>query len=536
MDKKGFLFVVTVFLILTYILLSISVWVKGIEASERAYSEFYKESNVELAIEQITPERLDNVTNVLMDRSLYRLNDQAMSYPLQAKNGVDEDENLRQAMYELFMDGNASGSHFYLAKGVPNEKASFNVWAADLNASLRVIGVYISGFSVSDFRVSQSAIDRVNYSFIVDLNVSDYSTSSSLSRRYYIKNSLDIGGLPDPALVRESYKTTQDDTLKIYRQFFFNNDYPSAAALGIQKVVEPSGITAGQGWVYGYLALASGNAPPALPNGNDIPLSERRLYVLVGKYSEIVNIPQYDAFGGFIVTDQPVLTASICGNGNPGAYKDESNTFNPIKHTGLLCDAAKGDSSSGAYTTKPFIVISGAFDPNDPRFECPLLNNPDQKARCALIKAAKSPIEVGANPLNKLVKTDSAIVSVETMRDFVMCGYYTYDPNAPSYLQHLMNGTYSRNDTKYGIETFVIGQYANSSKYDTRSRLDRELFTTDGSGTKVRGMPGCRDFDSCASDPQLSTGVFAVSDETKAAFGLDLLACPDGSSGLGVCD
>ena len=82
MDKKGFLFTVTVFLILIYILLSISVWVKSIEASERSFSEFYKESTVELTMEQITPAKMDHITHVIMSRNMVRLNDYSIGHSL----------------------------------------------------------------------------------------------------------------------------------------------------------------------------------------------------------------------------------------------------------------------------------------------------------------------------------------------------------------------------------------------------------------------------------------------------------------------
>jgi hypothetical protein len=69
LDRKGFLFVVTVFLILTYILLAISVWVKAIETSERSYAEFYRQSTLDLTIAQITPEKVNNVSNMALTRA-----------------------------------------------------------------------------------------------------------------------------------------------------------------------------------------------------------------------------------------------------------------------------------------------------------------------------------------------------------------------------------------------------------------------------------------------------------------------------------
>jgi len=537
MDKKGFLFTVTVFLILTYILLSISVWVKGVEASERAYSEFYKESNVELAIEQITPERMDNITNVLMDRSLYLLNKQAAEYPLMATGGITENENLRQAIFELFMNGNASKSHFYLKQGILQDQSSFSIWAQNLNTSLRAIGIYISYINVSDFQVGQSAVDKVNYSFIIDMNISDYSTASSVSRRYYISNNVSIAGLTDPAISYESNRLTQGDAT-IYRQFFFNTKlYNTPADTSVTQIVPATGITAGQGWIYGYLATASGGSTEVPNYGLVNPLYYGN-YILVGNYSDIILVPNYQDFGGYIVLNQPDLKNSSCGAIIPlgsEPYKDESSTFNPIVYRGAhVCDPAI-DCTAGACTTKPFVVLSASFKPTDAP-SCPLLwdQTNTQKGRCVLIEAKNSVSDVLQTPTDKfIVKPGSAIMDLEKIRDFVMCGYYLHDPAAPSYLQHLMNNTFLRSDSEFGIETFVVGEYANSTTaYDTHSRLDRDLFTQDAKGIKIRGLPGCRDFQSCSSDT-LSTGAFALNATTISDFKLDNIACPQTG---GVCN
>jgi hypothetical protein len=99
-------------------------------------------------------------------------------------------------------------------------------------------------------------------------------------------------------------------------------------------------------------------------------------------------------------------------------------------------------------------------------------------------------------------------------------------------MQRLLNNSYSRSSQEFGIETFVIGVYANDTAvYDTNSRLDRELFDSFTDGIKVRGMPGCRNFASCSDSP--ATGIFAVSETVKNAYGLGGITCDNGAAG---CD
>ena len=150
--------------------------------------------------------------------------------------------------------------------------------------------------------------------------------------------------------------------------------------------------------------------------------------------------------------------------------------------------------------------------------------------RCLLILNQYLAPDVSANPMKKLSTSGSGLFNVEQIRDFTMCGYYTFDPNAPSFLQHLLTDSYSRNDSALGISTFVIGNYASDySIYDHNSRLDRELYNSTIAGEKIRGLPGCRDYSTCADSP--STGIFAVSHGDESAYGLSSIACDNTEAG-----
>ncbi len=522
MDKKGFLFTVTVFLILTYILLSISVWVKGVEASERAYSEFYKESTVELAIEQITPAKVDNVTSIIMNRALFRLNGNSIDH--EVKDGTatgDENAYIRTALYGLLVNGTAPSSCFSDGVGMSDDGSSLTAWVSSLNASLLAIGVYVSEFDVSDFKAWQGDIDTVNYSFDIKLKLNDYSNTSSVVRTYRLNNALDISGLADPALARESRKLTKDDTITVYRQFFFNKSrYASPDRIRVTQPDAGQG-QAGQGWLYGYLASASGPMD-LVPSAAELDMSQRRNYIVVGTFSEIESLTPgvYEGFAGYIVTDGPGYSGECTAS--KVTHKNEVQTFNPIRYSGDSC-TVDIDPGAGAPTSKPFILAHGFNPVSAP--QCPIFTgNATSFGRCALITNKYLPGEVSSDPLRKLDVSGgtSAIYGVETIRDFVMCGYYTRNSAAPSYFQRLLQDSYSRNST-LGIETFVIGQYANSTNYDLNSRLDRELFNTTIDGIKIMGLPGCKSYESCADTP--STGIFAASQGVVSAYNLGPLAC-----------
>lgn len=518
LNKKGFLFTVTVFLILTYILLSISVWVKGVEASERAYSEFYKESTVELAIEQITPPKVDNVTNIAMNRALFRLNGHAIDHPLKAGPAGDESANIRTALYGLLLNGSAPGQLFQDGVGIPEENSSLKAWISSLNSSLLSIGVYASSFEVSNFNAWQGDINLVNYSLDIQLNLRDYSNTSGVTRTYRLSNAAYINGLVDPALARGS-RTLAGDEQTAYRQFFFNRDlYGSPASTAVRTLAVGQ---AGQGWVYGQLASASG-AMDMVPAASELDMSLRHNYILVGSFTDIIALTPgvYESFAGFIVTDLPGHPDNCTTKDKSATYANEKGTFNPLKYDGDNCLAGI-DRSAGEATANPFIVAPG-FNPMWAR-QCPVFTGSGSSpGRCVLIVNKFLPSEVSGAPANKLDASESAVYDVEPIRDLVMCGYYVQNSTAPSYFQRLLPDPYLLNSS-LGIETFVIGQYANSTAYDLNSRLDRELFNSSIDGIKVMGLPGCRNYETCADAP--TTGIFALSSGMISAYNLGPLAC-----------
>ncbi|MEM2908763.1 MAG: hypothetical protein QW171_01240 [Candidatus Bilamarchaeaceae archaeon] len=505
-DKKGFLFVVSVFLILMYILISISVWVKGLEASERTYSELYRESNIELAVSQLTPDKLDEITNKIMSRALSKIGDFSISNPLKpGDEGRDEEYYIRQAVYEYFINGSPSLANFEYNEEFPAEpQASFTAWVESLNASLAGVGVYVSEAEVSDFKFNQTSIRDINYSFKIRLAIRDAAGTTSLRREYNISNGIDITGFVDPAIARE---TRTDQT--IYRRFFFHDDYETPPDVAPRRL---GNVREGQGWFYGYLVDAADAA--------SVPHDKRYSYILVGDYSEIIRVVGYEEFGAYILTNEPRITETTCRDGSKREEEDE--TFNPISYDETTCvPELRWDTRS------PFVVSPG-FSKNDGA-NCPnFINATRGDVKCALIIAHSSYDEISANPLLKLRSEDTGIFDIEKLRDYTMCGYYIHNPKSPSYLQRFFKDAYSRNSSEFGIETFLIGEYLKETRwFDTFSALDREMFNETRYDQHIRGMPGCRNVGWCSDDP--STGRFGLTVDGINDYSLDEIDCGEGA-------
>ncbi len=504
--RKGFLFVITVFLILTYMMLSISVWVKALEASERTYSELYKESTVELAIEQLTPAKVANVSDMVMTRAVFRINDLAKEHPLKEGPVDNEYYYIKNAVYEYAINGSPSGSNFY-DEYIPDPEgnASLGGWISTLNASLLAIGVYIDDFEIYDFSFDQEDYKTLNYSFRMDLSMRDTSGSTSLVRTYELSNKIPLTGFVDPAIARES----GDET--IYRQFFFLEGYLNKDNLAPERV---SNIDAGQGWFYGPVVI------PTEAAGIDDDLKRR--YIVAGTYDGIRSLGDEDMekFGAFIVTSEPTE-----GTACDLTHVNEDDTFMAIRYEGTTCGSVSVDPDT--LISQPF-VLAPAFDIGDAPPCMDVVENATKN--CVLIIANNDVWDVNADPETKLEtpSESTGIFGIEELRDYTMCGYYTLEEDSPSYFQRLLTDPYSRSGEEMGIETFVIGEYADPSIYERLDRVDRNMFEEVTRDEFIRGMPGCRQYSSCSND-ETPTGRFGLNESSVSDYTLGSIDCGAGA-------
>jgi hypothetical protein len=386
----------------------------------------------------------------------------------------------------------------------PEENSSFSKWLSNLNSSISSFGAYVSDFKFYNFKINQSNISTINYSFNIYLSLKDRSVTTAVSRTYNISGVADVTGLVDPAVVRASNKLTSSEQ-EIQRQFFFASAYDEPSDLNPQNLATKSSLLQGQGWFYGPLVPVKDAAK--------ITSSERHAYIVYGTYQEIIQMinPTYSEFGAIILTNLPTSKGTCTNSGNPATvYENEENTFFKLtyqKDSSGICKPQLNCGTSDC-PDRPYIVYYG-FSESTIKESCPDFAAGSGSKKCVLFATSYSQQQVHATPeLKKYpLQYGGGLYSLEKLRDFVGCGYYTNSKNASSYMQRLFSDAYSRNST-LGIETFVVGEYANHTAYKGYSSLDKELFNKI-TGVEVRGMPGCKSRDMCASDP--STGKFSLS-------------------------
>ena len=507
---KGFFFVVAVFLILTYILASISIWTKAVQENEKRFSDRFRTSNLDLVTTQITKDRLEKITKIVTYNALFKLNEFAADNPVKS-NGLSGSSGefyyVNKTFYELIYYGKANADNFVtnleLDIGAQN---SFTGWIDNFNSSISKTGMQISSFSLDNFSIRQVAADTLNYSFDIHLTIEEKSGLASLSRDHKLRGNITIEGLVDPAINREDKE--HGSATPIEKQFFFYSGYQNSSNFTPRDLSIPA--SDGQGWFYGPMVHVD--------NAQGIQDNQRGRYILVGNYTEIDGLNNasvsYGQFGAYIITRAADEVSSSCASNN------QQNTINALLYSALDCS---NPDFSGAYiqTPNPFVVISN-FNINSGG-DCP-------DGKCVLFVTKYSYEDVNADKEKKLAsQSQAAAYDIEKLRDFTMCSYYVRNYRSPSYFQRLFDDAFARNNSAYGVETFLVGKYIGGAGIDAgapvvpsypddRSRADRELFSNSSviAGDKIRGMPGCRDFNMCSDDSLL--GHFRLGPDAKSDF------------------
>ena len=523
MNRKGFFFIIMAFILISYILVSTYTWVRAIEMEENRYSEAFRTSSMEMLLAQVTEDRVLEFANISGHYAFYRMNHHSIANPVKVPNGINianveeldgsETRNMGLIMEGLLLEGEASGDYFK-GEGIsytPNEKNTytFEGWANQLNASLSASGFELVEIGIYEdtFNFSQADFTTFQVEFTMVLHIKDKKKDSATSvfRTYDVSLPINAQGMVDPYIARESKNLNlieEGEQVLVGKPVFLAPYWEDGfEALCSGGANDPCYYDAqgdeGQGWFYGPMVGVEG--------ASGISGNASHNFILVGNYSEIIELGNYREFGAYILTNGPTSIDSACPS-----QKDQEDTFNAIIYDG---DCEPSISTWYEETSKPFMVypnfkISG-YEGMDLQ-----TNNPG--AHKLLFVAGANPWEVEDNP--ELKGERVYIYDIERLRDFVMCGYYMPRPNSPSFLHRMFDiqdmfdssspayGSWP--ESEWGIETTAAGRWAGGDltpEWDKYSQVDVEFFseiedTNNNPVNMIKGMPGCKSNIMCNMD------------------------------------
>jgi len=503
--KRGFFFVLSVFILLVYVAMSLQAYTRAIDESGKGYEETIKIATYDIVLAELSNETMNEIVDIYSYYAIYKLINHTAEEPIKAGE-KDELEHFKGAFRELVQTGESKREHFAGGPLVYNEEEkadyTFNGLSAKLKESLEKSGMELETFNVSEVSIYQTEYNKINVDAVVLLNVS--GKGARLDKVYRINRTLEIEGMDDPMVLRWLRKHNFENASK---QIWF-------APYGPQRPNILAYATHGQGWFYGPLVSAR-----EANKTEKVSETERWKYIVVGDYSDFESLEEQgilDEFGAYILTNSVDTISSGCPN-----KKNEMNVFNAVLYDPK--EGCKAKINSKYITTeKPFAVA--------PDFSIGMASEDGEGKPAVLFVNEHTPEEVkeseGEKKLNE--HNRGIVYDIEMLRDEVICGYYFWAPGeAPSFLQRFLEASENRT-SEYGIEGFVVGEVYGGDLYQKGrnwSRIDWE-FVNRTEGIKVRGMPGCKSFEMCSR--QTPVGNFALSEENLGDYYMDWIACNDG--------
>ncbi|MEW5996231.1 MAG: hypothetical protein AB1657_01405 [Candidatus Micrarchaeota archaeon] len=496
-SRKGFFFVLISFILLSYILISTYSWVRAIETSERTYSDAFRASSLTTLAEQVSEQRVDRYADMAAHYTLYKLVNYSVGNELLDERG-DEYSHIRAAYFELLSNCTTGAGHF-LDNTVPPASYSageaetycFRGFLGQLNSSLSNSGFEVESFSLSNFSLNETAHPlELEMNLTLYLRIKDLQTDTSINRTYHISRIVNATGMMDPLLARQSIRQLREGALAnatIYKgMYLYPSDLPFGEAHTEFYPQKRGQGSAGQGWFYGNLILAE--------DAGRVREDLRDRAILIGNYSDIISVQDYQGFGAYIQTDAPERSQTECGT-------EEFDTFNAIDPGSRDASGRCPDPVIKDAIEQPFVVYEDFMDDVYGDAYGP------GSFRYILFVAQSSYTEVLDSPDEK--DNPVFVYDVEKLRDFTRCSYYVVHADAaPSFLQRLLVNGYERT-SPIGLETLVVGRWAGGADnpgWNDYSRVDREFFGN-VEGEKIRGMPGCKDWYMCADRDALVSDV-----------------------------
>ena len=447
MSRKGFFFVVTALIILSYILTNLALWSETLELHEKTFSENFKLSNLEFIADQLTQERVRDFALDSADFALYKLNSHTVDNP------IKNEKCIEKVMNSLINNGETVKDCFDGKNLVysPEEIAAhtFKGWFDKIDLMLREAEMKIDHYNFYEFKFSQSDYKNLYLAFRIDFRAEDNDGLVSVERSFSIEESVSILAISDPAITRGFKELSQTNSLVKKPIFFGKYEEPEEPKdLNVGKIANGFG----QGWFYGPIHKAGDPAP------DDFIYH----YILMGTSKDISEDPNKGMYGAYLV----------------------------------LADVNKFEDIKASFPTdKPMAVLGPQYEKDIPDCYDAFTNKP---AKCLLFISEYDAEEIDEDNFNKDAKAE--FYDIENFRDFTMCSYYVKDENGPSYFQRLMADSFKqKKDKKFGIATVMVWQDIQFVDSDRRSRLDYEFFNSKN-GEKIRGMPGCKNGPLCSED------------------------------------
>ncbi|MCX8174789.1 MAG: hypothetical protein N3E51_01125 [Candidatus Micrarchaeota archaeon] len=546
---RGFFFTVMALALLSFMLLSVQLWVRTFEQSDARASQRFKGEAMRIVLSSISDKAISDFANASAFYALHRLVNYSAYEGLAQADSSDPRNNgtgmVEKGVYLLMRNGTfAAGSKDIVYTTEEMEAYTFAAWQKRIRSAANVLGFNASFSEPRNFSFRQIDHWTAGVSFQMDMDITDFAGTMRQNKTLYANATISLSGFLDPYIFRNDMRQrvpAPAPTAVAQRQVFRNPKYNSASDVAPRLVVDQFGSDGeGYGWFYGPI---TNQYPDQI---NESALGKLSQYILVHGWDD--SLPVYaDLYGAVIVTDPPVWVDGGTETIGNCVYNvsTQSRCLNCIRRyvpTTAGCPNRPDEILSENRTDKPMIVVTrSATDENwldsIPWVYRAGLPSPEDRQKFVLIDNEY------ALPEQKLFGSHR-LYDITALRDMAICGFYVPSEQAPSFFQRMLAFPPSESSHPLGIETFVVGQWAGGKldqSHDGLSRLDWEFYSAQAPATqpaRIKGMPGCKSVQMCDisnTEPvKEGVGKFRLSIDAIKRYGVGKIAC--NSQNSAPCD
>lgn len=536
-SSRGFFFTVMALAMLSFMLLTVQVWVRTFEQYDIRAAQKFKGEAVRLALSTLSDRAVSKFANASAFFALHKLVNftSAPGNGLLQKPGGDESDNpgtgrVPEVLLSLMLSGTANplsdpqAINYTLA-----EKEAYTIasWQEKIRSAAEVMGFNASFSGLKNFSFGQDSPWSVKVYFEMEMNISDQERTMQQTKLLKANATFPIDGFLDPFIERLDAHQRCSDGLSCanysQRQFFRNESYAVPYDISPSMLV-PSPLyqaPEGNGWFFGPVTF---DYPASISFEGIDKLSQ---YILVHNYDE--NLTSFaDSYGAVILIGIP--GERTYPHADPGAcpynVTEQTNCLNCWRRfTSNVLGCAPSRNESFNVISRPYMAVSN-------RDWIYSIRNVG-KANVSNDRYVLMDSEF-LDPADKL-SGYHRIWDITKLRDATVCGYYLHG-SGPSFFQRMVQPQSAQgfNNPALGLETFVVGRWAGGADdqaHNANSRLDWEFYSSLGAETpvsKIKGMPGCKSREMCGFDmntTELGVGIFRMSSNAGSRYGMDNMTC-----------
>lgn len=557
-SKKGFFLTMMALAILSFMLLTVQVWVQVFEQGDIRAAGRFKGESMRIALASISDKSFSDFANA----SAFFAMDSLAEYASVSGQGLaksppreDNDQNnpgtalINRSIYALMYNGTTEPSSGKPITYPAEDWQAYTMlsWQQKISKAANLTGFNVSFSEMKKFNLTQPDAWHVNVYFEVDMNISDIGGAMRQQKTLKANSTFSINGFLDPMVTRKDMENRNVERQgATEKQIWKNAAYETPDSVKPVQITAPD-IEQGFGWFSGPITHMY---PDRLNASEKLALKQ---YVLVAPFNGEAGekMVRYRSFyGAIIVTTPPNTVTERQGDCEITTQYDCLNCLRiRACPDGTSFDIWANDTKISATEYVPVLVTAGSSwenglppikrsDGGGTEFE-------DEQATQRFVLFDNTALA----PLDQLRGGDyyHKLWDINPLRDMTTCGFYVAPGSsgqqaiAPSFFQRLLEGAESDaslRSGRLGIESFVVGQWAggaedpNRDATDAYSRLDWEFYSEVG-GTAVKGMPGCKDKAMCNPPPggtddlviTKGVGRFRLSTDTLSRYNADEVAC-----------